>query len=339
MCFLPCVMVLWKTFKLSGGYNFYHYYLCQIFISGFSTYLSSVHNVNFPPNQHWFCAIATAVLWAAGLSSTLFILSMTFDRFYSIIRPHKAASFNTVKRAKVTIVSISIFSTIFNIPPLFVITNAGRECVPDLSNLGKTLYFWLNYVVQFVIPFLMLLIMNGTIIHIIRTRSILKTECNGKGHDQGQSQTNKIKSSERQIFAILLLVSFSFFILIRSTPLYAFIVYSMVVDYTRSPYDFAVFYLFYNVMHKMFYTNNAINFLLYVISGKRFRTDLINLFRCKIDKGSADNSAELQTKSTILETVWIFDISRCSGFNWPTSFRATDQFVYYECESLFTKSW
>ena len=35
------------------------------------------------------CAIATAVLWAAGLASTLFILSMTFDRFYSIIRPHQ----------------------------------------------------------------------------------------------------------------------------------------------------------------------------------------------------------------------------------------------------------
>ena len=259
-----------------------------------------MHLVDFPPNQHWFCAIATAVLWAAGLSSTLFILSMTFDRFYSIIRPHKAALYNTVKRAKITIVSIVVFSIIFNISPLFVITNEGRECVPDLSYLGKTLYFWLSYVVQFVIPFIMLLIMNGTIIHIIRTRSVLRPEHKDKGQDQGQGQINKIKSSERQIFAILLLVSFSFFILI--TPLYAFIVYSMVVDYTKSPYDFAVFYLFYNVMHKMFYTNNAINFFLYVISGKRFRTDLIHLFKCRKDKGSGETNTELQTKSSTVET-------------------------------------
>ena len=183
---------------------------------------------------------------------------------------------------------------------MFVITNSGRECVPDLSILAKTFYFWLSYVVQFVIPFIMLLIMNGTIIHVIRTRSLLRTENKGKGQDQGQGQLNKIKSSETQIFAILLLVSFSFFILI--TPLYAFIVYSMVVDYTKSAYDFAVFYLFYNVMHKMFYTNNAINFLLYVISGKRFRTDLINLFKCRNDKGSGETSTELQTKSSTLET-------------------------------------
>ena len=154
---------------------------------------------------------------------------MTFDRFYSIIRPHKAASFNTVKRAKITITSIVIFSVVFNIPPLFVITNGGRECVPDLSNLPKTFYFWLSYVVQFAIPFILLLIMNSTIIHVLRTRSILQAEHKGQSQDQGdqgQGQMNKIKSSETQIIAILLLVAFSFFILI--TPMYAFIVYSMI---------------------------------------------------------------------------------------------------------------
>ena len=225
---------------------------------------------------------------------------MTFDRFYSIIRPHKAASFNTVKRAKITITSIIMFSVAFNVPPLFVITNSGRECVPDLSNLPKTHYFWLSYVVQFAIPFLLLLIMNSTIIHVLRTRSILQAEHKVQGQDQCQGQTNKMKSSETQIIAILLLVAFSFFILI--TPMYAFIVYSMVVDYTKSPYDFAVFYLFYNVMHKMFYTNNAINFFLYVISGKRFRTGLITLLRFKNDKTLGDNNKELQTKSSTLET-------------------------------------
>ena len=193
-----------------------------------------------------------------------------------------------------------MFTVAFNIPPLFVITNSGRECVPDLSILPKTLYFWLSYVVQFAIPFIMLLIMNSTIIHVLRTRSILQAESKGQGQNQGLGQTNQIKSSEKQIIAILLLVAFSFFILI--TPLYAFIVYSMVVDYTKSPYDFAVFYLFYNVMHKMFYTNNAINFFLYVISGKRFRNGLITLLRFKNDKTSGDNSKELQTKSSTLET-------------------------------------
>ena len=179
------------------------------------TYLNSVHGLQFPPDQHWFCAIATFVLWIASLSSTLFILSMTFDRFYSIIRPHKAASFNTVKRAKITIGCIFLFSCTFNIPYLFIITNNGPECVTNLVKFEKKFFFWLSYVVQFVIPFISLLSMNSVIIHTLRTRSLLKVsnnEAQGQGQNQGHSV--KTKSIETQIYLILLLVAFSFFILI-----------------------------------------------------------------------------------------------------------------------------
>ena len=129
------------------------------------TYLNSVHGLQFPPDQHWFCAIATQVLWSASLSSTLFILSMTFDRVYSIIRPHKAASFNTTKRAKLVIVCIVVFSCLFNIPYLFIITNSGPECVTDLGTFEKTFFFWFSYVIQFVIPFISLLSMNSIIMN------------------------------------------------------------------------------------------------------------------------------------------------------------------------------
>ena len=55
---------------------------------------------------------------------------MTFDRFYSIIRPHKAASFNTVKRAKIIIASIVISSIVYNTPHLYLSSNDGPECLP-----------------------------------------------------------------------------------------------------------------------------------------------------------------------------------------------------------------
>ena len=99
----------------------------------------------------------------------------------------------------------------------------------------------------------------------------------GQGQDQGQ----KLKSPEKQIFAILLLVAFSFFVLV--TPLYAFNLYSMVFDYTKTPERFAGFYLFYNIIHKLYFTINGMNFFLYVISGKKFRSDLVSMFKCGRD--------------------------------------------------------
>ena len=43
---------------------------------------------------------------------------------------------------------------------------------------------------------------------------------------------------------------------------------------------YAGFHLFYHVGEKTFYSNNGINFFLYVISGQKFRSDLIKIFTC-----------------------------------------------------------
>ena len=53
-----------------------------------------------------------------------------------------------------------------------------------------------------------------------------------------------------------------------------------------TPRGFAIFYFIYQVGEKSYYTNYAINFFLYVISGQKFRTDLAKLFLCHKDKAS-----------------------------------------------------
>ena len=59
-------------------------------ISGFTVYLAMEHNVEFPPNQYWYCTVIITVLAMAMLCGTFttLLVAMTFDRFYSIIRPH-----------------------------------------------------------------------------------------------------------------------------------------------------------------------------------------------------------------------------------------------------------
>ena len=60
-------------------------------------------------------------------------------------------------------------------------------------------------------------------------------------------------------------------------------------DYDKTPFDFAGFYIYNSVSQKAIYTNNGINFFLYVISGKKFRTDLVNLFRRRRDGMTSDD--------------------------------------------------
>ena len=249
---------------------------------------------------------------------------MTFDRFIGIIMPHKAASRNTVKRAKITIVCSCVLSILFNIPHLFMMGNVGRQCIPLFIGMDKVsgqLYYWLSFTVSFALPFILLLVMNCFIIQTVRISSMLrskmdkqgqdqsqhkgqiqgqgKDDTQGQGHGQNKDKNSNTKNTEKQMFAILLLVTFGFLIL--TTPSYVFFLYVKFYDYTRSPGSFAFFHLFSNIANKMYFTNYGINFYLYVISGAKFRADLVKLFRCKKEISnviSAAHSSESITRTS-----------------------------------------
>ena len=106
-----------------------------------------------------------------------------------------------------------------------------------------------------------------------------------------------MKKSDIQICAILLLVAFSFFLL--TTPAYVLFLYVDLVDYGKTPKSLAGFHLFYNVAHKTLFTNCGINFFLYVISGKKFRTDLVKLFVKKRDNSTVSVNDSNTRVSTV----------------------------------------
>ena len=135
-----------------------------------------VHDVYVPPGPEIYCRTYLCVLFSSYLVSTSLVGAMTFDRFYSIVAPHKAASFNTVKRAKITVACITIASIIYNLPHYFLTSYDRWECIPYKNakgNIFGEIYYWLSMVVQFILPFVVLLSLNSIIIHKIRNRFAL----------------------------------------------------------------------------------------------------------------------------------------------------------------------
>ena len=275
-------------------------------VPGFLRYLNTGRNMDIPPNQLWFCKVSITIMSASSLCSTLFILSMTFERFYSIIRPHKAASFNTVRRAIVTIVCIVFISVIYRIPHLFMMSFSGRTCLSHVKGrnyIFGQMYYWTDNIAIFVIPLTLLLVMNSIIIHTLCKRSRLFQKGN-QGQSRADGQPPKMKNTEKQIIAMLLLVTFGYLILV--TPGYLMLFYTMFVDFTKSPKTYAEFTLVSSIGQKMFYTNFGINFYLYVISGQKFRKDLMSLYRNIFCHRKEDNRlGEMSASSphTVLSTL------------------------------------
>ena len=216
---------------------------------------------------------------------------MTFDRCYSILRPHKAASFNTVKRAKVTITCIVTFCFCFAIPHLFTTLQEDGRCSPigKIANqLHGQVYSWLISLLNFFLPLVLLLLMNSVIIYTLKRRSLFhevtsqgqgQIESKGQGQIESKGQGHSLKSrhGDTQITVTLLLVTFTFLLLMM--PSCVILIFVLVFDYFKSPQAFASFYLFRNIAGQTYFTNSGINFFLYVVSGEKFRTDLVNLFK------------------------------------------------------------
>ena len=239
--------------------------------------------MDLPPNQFWYCRLLMFEYFSSFLCSAYLLVAVTFERFYSIIKPHKAAAFNTVKKARIIIICIFFISYLYGIPFLLIGSTNGPECVPNKyasdNGLGET-YYWLTEILSLMIPFVSL-IMNSIIIYTVKNRSEQNlSESTSQGQTEGQSEGHnvKVKNPESQITNTLLLITFIFLIL--NIPA-GFLIYYLTFTSGGSPKYYAGLYLAHQTGRNAYFTNHCINFFLYAISGQKFRTDLKKLFVCE----------------------------------------------------------
>ena len=241
-----------------------------------------------------------------GLSmiGSLIIVAMTFDKFFAIRFPHKSASFNTSTRAKIVVIIIVLFSFLFNLPQFYVTMLIDGICIPYArQDIWNQVFMFLSFVLNAIGIFGALIIMNGFIISaVLNRRKLIKSM--GDGDKPSSSEAKHQRSTERQITIMLLLVSFLYLILIG--PGFIHFLYWLVVSPERDPFTYANFTLSHNICQKLFFTNNSINFLLYCISGQKFRSDLLSLFRCNIKRGknrSESSDSSYNQRSTQLTDI------------------------------------
>ena len=103
-----------------------------------------------------------------------------------------------------------------------------------------------------------------------------------------------MKSTENQVTIMLLLVTTLFLVLML--PAYVRCVYTQFRK-VSTPAKYAGFVFFSQISQKLYYTNNAINFFLYCISGKKFRNDLKEILHCGI---KADRVTSIRTGISVI---------------------------------------
>ena len=166
---------------------------------------------------------------------------------------------------------------------LFTTLQEDGRCSPigKIANqLHGQVYSWLISLLNFFLPLVLLLLMNSVTIYTLKRRSLfheVTSEGQGQIESKGQGHSFKYRHADTQITVTVLLVTFTFLLLMM--PSCVILIFVLVFDYFKSPQAFASFYQFCNIAGQTYFTNSGINFFLYVVSGEKFHTDLVNLFK------------------------------------------------------------
>ncbi len=225
---------------------------------------------------YWDCVVMTYLLFVGSTNGMLVILAMTFDRMLAIRFPLKAVSVCTRTRAKIISVTVAVIAFAVNVPHYFMTSLVHGTCTGyNTGGLATKVYSWISVATYSAVPFFLLIGMNLTIINGVRNRMKLPQ----------RSKMSASKDAENQVTAMLLVVSFMYLVL--TLPQYIRLIAVHFIHYDGNARTYALYILLYHFTNKGYYTNSAINFLLYCIGGTRFRKDVKKMFCPCLEKKTA----------------------------------------------------
>ena len=289
-----------------------------------------------------FCKVAIYLVLSSAQSGVMIILAMLTERVVAVLKPLQARMWLSPKRAVIVSVVLIMFSLLYNGPLLLTAggaTRAGNVSCQGytFSNTLTAIYSTVTLVVQVVIPFLAILIMNAIILYAVKTsRLTTRTETDGKSFGtssstvvmddisdipdtpqarpeprrtpspkpkrsdmpaaagssrQGQNglvKKRKITYQERQLTVMAAIMTLVFVLLTMPRYLYSAVVVITSNSQTNgnsngrfnghASFDW---HLASVVFQRLYTTNSACNFFLYVLSGSKFRRDLRQMVCCR----------------------------------------------------------
>ena len=235
------------------------------------------------------CKISAFVALFGLQNCTYLILAMTMDKYIAIKWPHRAATYSAPRRAKRIVVGLYILVFIYNIPHFFLSSVIGGQCFNfGIRNVFSRVYSWFSFAVNVIIPFTTLIHMNCVIIKTVRNSHKMYST-NGI-----VTRHSAMKSVENQLTVMMLLVTTLFLILL--CPTYIRFIYLLFAK-RETPPQYANSMLFFQVTFKLYTTNSGINFLLYCISGQKFRNDLKEILCCSDTLSFSDQSPSIPSET------------------------------------------
>ncbi|KAK7108375.1 hypothetical protein V1264_016122 [Littorina saxatilis] len=239
--------------------------------------------------RHGTCGLTFFLLFFSLHYNVIVMMGMTLERYLAIRFPLKASGWCTPRRARIAVVAMCVIVVAVNLHNLILRKMVWNDvlktevCAPD----GPTNEFflfkvwpWIDGAVYCYIPLLTVSVLNVLIVQ--KMRSAQKFRGTSGSAEQGDVS--------RQVTVMLLTVTCTFLLLVG--PMAVMLVVERYVWFRTTIHEQAVFHLVRTILNNLVYTNHAINFCLYCLSGNRFRQEFLRMFIPCLSAKSADGKGK-----------------------------------------------
>ena len=241
------------------------------------------------------CKVHTWLVYSSLDLSAWILIAVTLERIIAVWYPYSGKTKCSKINAMMLMGVILILVLSLNAHLLYGLVNKDEviRCVSineSYSMFFRSVWSWIDLCIFCVIPFTFIVIGNSLILYkvVARHRKAKQSdndsiEVTDRLHKNNHHHHNR---RHRQSSMTAMLITSNTVFLITTLPIS---IYEILYDYfyvTTDPQMKARMDLIWAVVNMFMYTNNGVNFILYSLSGSRFRHEVKRLF-CHRGRGQA----------------------------------------------------
>ena len=225
------------------------------------------------------CKIHTWATYWVSYTSAWLLVSVTVERCVSVWFPHKVKTFCTKRKTYIIIIAIILIMALINAHYLYGLGDKF-DTAENVTYCGSIydgyydfetfIWPWVDLCIYSLLPSTILTVCNISIIFkVISSNRRILWDSSVRGNSTQNDSLAFRRYQQSSLTAMMLTTSIIY--VVCTTP------FCVSVIYTNNWQDNVMDDLVWVAVNMLQFTNNSINFILYCVSGRRFRAELKGL--------------------------------------------------------------
>ncbi|KAL8621241.1 hypothetical protein ACOMHN_018541 [Nucella lapillus] len=241
------------------------------------------------------CKLFMCIIYLSGCMSAWLVTCVTVQRTMAVLWPHRMRVMCTVRRTWIVIAILVLVSFALTSHTLVGMDIVGGNCraMPGVYELFfNGIYSWVSVGMFSVFPIICLFLCD-----VILSATLLRAASSSFAArvDVGAQSADTRRKISYRTTGMVLAISCAFLVL--TVPVGAFVIWEPTTN-IQHPKAWSQRMLFEAIVYNLWYTNSAINFFLYCLTGTKFRREFMRWIRCGAQSLSAPSVHETASEAS-----------------------------------------